>query len=57
MFVAALVSEAVVFAVWLATDVGFLWFNVIGCAAVIALALFIELFARRPNAHEPISRN
>ena len=57
MFVAALISEVIVFGVWLTTKIGFLWFNVIGCAAAIALALFIELFARRPNAHQPISRN
>ena len=35
VFVAALVSEVVAFAVWRGTSVGFLWFNVIGCAAVV----------------------
>jgi SSS family solute:Na+ symporter len=45
VFVAALISEAVVFAVWLGTDIGFLWFNVIGCAAVVALALALQALA------------
>jgi len=38
MFAAALISEALVFTVWLGTSVGFLWFNVIGCAAAMGLA-------------------
>ncbi len=42
IFVAAILSELIVFAVWLGTDIGFLWFNVIGCAAVIALALALD---------------
>ncbi len=42
VFVAALASEALVLGVWLGTSVGFLWFNVIGCAAVVGLALLFE---------------
>jgi len=42
VFVAALVSEAVVIAVWLGTSIGFLWFNVLGCAAVVGLALALD---------------
>jgi hypothetical protein len=38
VFVAMLVGEAIVFATWLGTGVGFLWFNVIGCAAVLIVA-------------------
>jgi SSS family transporter len=38
VFGAAILAEAVVFALWLGSDVGFLWFNVIGCAIVFALA-------------------
>ena len=39
VFVAAIVSEALVVLVFLRSDVGFLWYNVIGCAAVVALSL------------------
>jgi cytochrome c biogenesis protein CcdA len=42
IFIAALVSEVVVFAVWMGTSIGFLWFNVIGCAAVVALSLILS---------------
>jgi Na+/proline symporter len=42
MFVAAILSEVIVFAIWLTTKVGFLWFNVIGCAAAMALAFAID---------------
>jgi SSS family solute:Na+ symporter len=47
VFVAALVSEAVVLAVWLGTSVGFLWFNVIGCAAVVGIALAVDAVTPR----------
>ena len=42
VFLAALVSEAIVLVVWRATSIGFLWFNVIGCAAVVGLALAFD---------------
>lgn len=38
VFLAALAAEAAVIAAWLTTSIGFLWFNVIGCALVIGLA-------------------
>jgi Na+(H+)/acetate symporter ActP len=48
MFLAALLSEGIVFAIWLTTKVGFLWFNVIGCAAAMALAFALDrLMPRR----------
>ena len=51
IFIAALVSEVVVFAVWLGSNVGFLWFNVIGCAAVVILSLALGSRLRpRPEA-------
>jgi Na+/proline symporter len=42
VFIAALLSETVVIVVWLTTGIGFLWFNVIGCAIVIAAALALS---------------
>ena len=42
VFVSALVSEAAVIACFAFTDLGFLWFNVLGCALVIALAAIID---------------
>ena len=42
VFIAALLSETVVIVVWLTTGVGFLWFNVIGCAIVIAVSLALS---------------
>ena len=42
VFVAALLSEAVVIAVFAFTSVGFLWYNVIGCAAVMLLSLILD---------------
>jgi Na+/proline symporter len=41
-FVATLVAQASVIALWLTTSVGFLWYNVAGCATVVAIALLLE---------------
>jgi Na+/proline symporter len=38
VFIAAILSEVLVIALWLGTSIGFLWFNLIGCAAVLLLA-------------------
>ncbi|HVZ88429.1 MAG TPA: sodium:solute symporter, partial [Polyangia bacterium] len=38
VFVAAILSEVLVVGLWLKTSIGFLWFNVIGCVAVLALS-------------------
>jgi len=47
VFVAAIVSELVVFSLWLATGIGFLWFNLIGCVAVLVLAPLLGGLGRR----------
>jgi SSS family transporter len=49
VFVAALLSEALVVTLWLTTAVGFLWFNVIGCAAVLAIAALLGAIGGRPT--------
>jgi solute:Na+ symporter, SSS family len=46
VFAAALVSEAAVVACFLFTDISFLWYNVVGCLGVIALALLVTSFQR-----------
>jgi solute:Na+ symporter, SSS family len=47
VFVAALISQALVAVVWLTTSIGFLWFNLIGCAAVLLLSAALN---RRSSA-------
>jgi SSS family transporter len=42
VFVAALLSEGLVISLWLTTSIGFLWFNVIGCAAVLGLGTIVS---------------
>ena len=38
--------QAVVLATWRFSTVGFLWYNVIGCTVVFALAPLLQLFVR-----------
>jgi SSS family transporter len=42
VFVAAIASELLVVGLWLATRIGFLWFNVIGCGAVLLLSSLLN---------------
>ena len=48
VFVAAIVSELLVVGLWLSTNIGFLWFNLIGCAAVLLLSYALTAWPRRP---------
>lgn len=42
VFVAALVTEAVIFCLNAFTEIGFLWYNLIGCVLVLVLALAVS---------------
>ncbi len=46
VFVAALLAEATVLICFYATDIGFLWYNIIGCVVVLGLAPVIMLFLK-----------
>jgi Na+/proline symporter len=49
-FVGVLAGEAAIFAAAKFTDVSFLWYNVIGCLVVIAVALLVsKMFDRTPQ--------
>lgn len=43
VLVAALVAQATVAALFFTSEMGFLWFNVIGCAIVVVLSAILEL--------------
>jgi hypothetical protein len=49
-FIAALVAEAAVIACFVMTDISFLWYNVVGCVVVAAVAPVIEPIVRRRRA-------
>lgn len=50
VFAAAIVAEAVVLGLWATSDIGFLWFNAIGCALVVALAAAFTAAGTRRTA-------
>ena len=57
VFVAAIVSEVLVVGLWLGTKIGFLWFNVIGCGAVLLLSSLLSGsdFGRTPTQTPEVS--
>lgn len=42
VFIAALIAESIVVFLYFTTDIGFLWFNVIGCGLVVLIAMLIQ---------------
>src|SRR5262249_49182069 len=42
VFVATLIAQTIVIGTFLYSSIGFLWYNVIGCAALVGLALALE---------------
>ncbi|MGB3182027.1 MAG: sodium:solute symporter [Cyclobacteriaceae bacterium] len=42
IFIAAIIGEVVVFGFYFFSDIGFLWYNVIGCGTVILAALILQ---------------
>ncbi|MDQ3392708.1 MAG: sodium:solute symporter [Bacteroidota bacterium] len=42
VFIAALVAEAIVIVCYLTTNIGFLWYNVIGCAIVLVVSYILQ---------------
>ena len=46
VFWATLLAQALVIAVFASSDIGFLWYNVIGCGAVVVLALIFNTVMR-----------
>ncbi|MCI0669161.1 MAG: sodium:solute symporter [Myxococcaceae bacterium] len=53
VFAAAVLSQSTVLALFFLSDIGYLWFNVIGCALVVALGFVLQaLTPREPEALE-----
>jgi Na+/proline symporter len=49
VLIAALIAQATVGLLFVASDLGFLWFNVIGCGLVVGLSFVFELLGGRPH--------
>lgn len=43
VFIGALLAESVVIYLYFTSDIGFLWYNVIGCAAVVLTSMLIQV--------------
>jgi Na+/proline symporter len=50
VFLAAIVAEAAVVACWAATPISFLWYNVVGCLAVMIVAPLVQAVLGRRTA-------
>ncbi|GAA5220999.1 hypothetical protein GCM10025777_16290 [Membranihabitans marinus] len=50
VFIAAIIAELMVIYFYMTTDIGFLWFNVIGCGLVIIMASIIQWITNMKKA-------
>lgn len=50
VFIATLLAQGLVIATWLGSDIGYLWYNVIGCVAVAVFSLVLQCFSPAPAA-------
>lgn len=46
VFIAALIAQSIVLVCYWTTDIGFLWYNVIGCGGVVLVGLLIDLMLK-----------
>ena len=53
VFIALVASQLLVFLVFAYSKIGFLWYNVIGCAALVCLALILDVLWKRPGPSMP----
>lgn len=54
-FAGVVVAQAIVVATWALSGIGFLWYNVIGCAAVIAVALAVSALSGRARGDTAVA--
>jgi SSS family solute:Na+ symporter len=52
VFVAALISQALVLLLFFTTGIGYLWYNLIGCASVLILATILQLTLFRAGRND-----
>ncbi|WP_309890756.1 sodium:solute symporter [Archangium sp.] len=56
VFLAAVLSQGTVIALYATTKIGYLWYNVIGCSLVVVLSLMLQLFMPRTEPAGPTAR-
>jgi Na+/proline symporter len=47
VFYSAIISEIIVIVMFFTTDIGFLWFNIIGCVLVVVISVLINTFYKK----------
>lgn len=52
VFIAALITQAIVIYIWWIDLMPYLWLNVVGCLIVIAIAIVLQLTLPKRNAHD-----
>jgi Na+/proline symporter len=57
VFVAALLAETTVIVLYFTTDIGYLWYNLIGCGMVLGLGMVLQavLPGRRNGSRDPVA--
>ncbi|MEY3291877.1 MAG: hypothetical protein RLZZ266_902 [Bacteroidota bacterium] len=46
-FIAAIITEVIIFTLWMMETMAFLWLNVVGCALVLLIAILLQRFQKK----------
>lgn len=46
-FIAAIITEIIIFSLWIMDTMAFLWLNVVGCVLVILIGLLLQMFQKQ----------
>jgi hypothetical protein len=46
-FIAAIITEVIIFTLWMMETMAFLWLNVVGCTLVIVIAIILQGFQKK----------
>ncbi|WP_395626666.1 sodium:solute symporter [Daejeonella sp.] len=46
-FIAAIITEVIIFSLWMMETMAFLWLNVVGCTLVILIAILLQRFQKK----------
>jgi len=55
VFWAAVAGQILVFGLYFTLNIGYLWYNLIGCAACVLFSLFLQAFIGSRGAAAPVT--
>jgi SSS family solute:Na+ symporter len=52
VFTAAIITQVIIIIIWYLDWLPYLWLNLLGCAIVMGIAIFLQSITKKPDLHE-----